>query len=213
MAKSDISRRYFLNASVAAAVVTLLPTSSIAKEYKATAKQIEGPFFPRHKQADKNADMTQVDKHNGHAVGEVLYVSGRVLDTNGNPVKGAIIDIWQADRNGRYLHDDAPESSPLDPNFQYWAQLKTDDEGNYRVKTIKPGKYPAMDDWVRPPHIHFKVARRGLKELTTQMYFANEPLNDIDKLYLATPENDRHSIVVEFENGKGQFDIVLEKIG
>lgn len=213
MAKSEISRRYFLNASVAAAVVTLLPTSTIAKEYKATAQQAEGPYFPHHKQADKNANMTQVDKHSGHAVGEVLNISGRVLDTNGDPVKGAIIDIWQADSNGRYLHDNAPETSPLDPNFQYWAQLKTDDEGNYHVKTIKPHKYPAVDDWIRPPHIHFKVARRGLKELTTQMYFANEPLNEIDKLYLTTPEKDRHSIVVKFENGKGQFDIVLEQIG
>lgn len=118
----------------------------------------------------------------------------------------------QADKNGRYLHDDAPESSPLDRNFQYWAQLKTDDDGTYSVKTIKPGRYPAMADWVRPPHIHFKIARRGLKELTTQMYFANEPLNEIDKLYLATPKSERSSLVVAFENGRGQFDIVLENI-
>ncbi len=215
MSVKDDSRRKFLNigaATAATVATTLISFPTVAKELTATTKQQEGPFFPRHKQADKNADMTTIDKQSGQAEGEVLHLNGRVLDTQGNPVKGAIIDIWQADKNGRYLHDDAPESSPLDPNFQYWAQLKTDADGKYQVKTIKPGAYPAVKGWVRPPHIHFKVARRGLQELTTQMYFAQEPLNDIDKLFLQTPENERSNIVVDFHNGKGQFDIVLNRI-
>lgn len=210
MAKYNISRRYFLSAS--AAMASLFSTSLIAKEIKPTAKQVEGPYYPTHKQADKNANMNQVDGNNGRANGEVITILGRVIDTEGSPVVGAIIDIWQADKNGRYLHDDAPKSTPIDPNFQYWAQLKTDSDGTYRVSTIKPGKYPAMGDWVRPPHIHFKIARRGLRELTTQMYFANEPLNEIDKLYLETPEKQRASIVVDFQEGKGSFNIVLEKV-
>ena len=212
MSVKDNSRRKFLNIGAVTVVTSLLSLPIIAKELKATVKQEEGPFYPRHQQADKNADMTKVDNHSGQAMGEVLYLNGRVLDTNGKPVKGAIIDIWQADENGRYLHDDAPESSPLDPSFQYWAQLKTDDDGNYQVKTIKPGAYPAEESWVRPPHIHFKVARRGLQELTTQMYFAKEPLNDLDKLFLQAPESERSNIVVEFQNGKGQFDIILNRI-
>ncbi|WOH37792.1 protocatechuate 3,4-dioxygenase [Thalassotalea fonticola] len=210
MAKHNISRRYFLSAS--AALASLFSTSLIAKEINPTAKQQEGPYYPKHKQADKNANMNQVDGNNGHANGEVITIHGRVIDTDGSPVGGALIDIWQADKNGRYLHDDAPKSSPIDANFQYWAQLKTDSNGTYSVKTIKPGKYPAMGDWVRPPHIHFKIARRGLRELTTQMYFANEPLNEIDKLYLETPEKHRASIVVDFKEGQGSFNIVLEKV-
>lgn len=212
MKNSEVSRRSFLSLSAAAAATTLIPTAAIADVHKATAKQIEGPYYPRHKQTDKNANMTQVDGQNGHADGEVLNITGRVIDTDGNPVKGAIIDVWQADKNGRYLHEDAPESSPFDPNFQYWAQLKTGEDGSYDLKTIKPGKYPAMDDWVRPPHIHFKVARRGLRELTTQMYFSKEPLNEIDKLYLDAPEKERGSLVVDFKNGEGNFDIVLAKV-
>ena len=211
MSDSNLSRRGFLGLSSVIVASTLLPTTSIAEAFKETAKQVEGPYYPIHKQADKNADMTQVDGHNGRASGEVLKITGRVLDTDGSPVTGAIIDVWQADQNGRYLHDDAPKSSPLDPNFQYWAQIKTAEDGSYGIKTIKPGKYPVMDDWVRPPHIHFKIARRGLRELTTQMYFANEPLNQIDRLYLEAPEYERNSIVVEFDNGKGRFGIVLAK--
>ncbi|MBL4680367.1 MAG: hypothetical protein JKY88_06540 [Pseudomonadales bacterium] len=160
MTNSEISRRSFLSVSAAAVATTLVPTVTIADDYNATAKQIEGPFYPKHKQADKNANVVQVDGQNGYADGEVLHITGRILDTNGKPVEGAIVDVWQADKNGRYLHEDAPESSPLDPNFQYWAQLKTGEDGSYNLKTIKTGKYPAMDDWLKPPHIHFKVARR-----------------------------------------------------
>ena len=212
MSEHDKSRRFFLNAGAATIAATLIPASVKAEEYQATAKQTEGPYYPRHKQLDKNADMTKVGRNSASALGEVLIISGRVFDTDGKPVKGAIIDIWQADKNGRYLHEDAPDSSPIDANFQYWAQIKSDEEGKYQVKTIKPGKYPAMGDWVRPPHIHFKVARSGLKELTTQMYFANEALNKKDKLFIDLPKSEQSSIVVNFEKGKGIFDIVLNKL-
>jgi protocatechuate 3,4-dioxygenase beta subunit len=109
----------------------------------------------------------------GRASGEVIYVQGRVLDTDCRPVAGALVEIWQANRWGRYDHEkDAGNPRPLDPNFQSWAEMLTDAEGRYRFKTIKPGSYPAEGDWIRPPHIHFKIARRGYHELVTQMYFA-----------------------------------------
>lgn len=203
-----------MNISAATVATTLLPTVTIADTAKPTAKQVEGPFFPKHKQIDKNANMTQIEGLDGHAKGEVISISGKVVDTDGNPVKGAVLNIWQADKNGRYMHEDAPETAPLDPNFQYWAILKSADDGSYKLKTIKPGKYAVTEegDWERPPHIHFRVARKGMRELTTQMYFANEPLNEIDKLYLEAPENERSSIVVDFKSGHGQFDIVLAKV-
>ena len=95
--------------------------------------------------------------------------------------------------------------------------MKTDAEGRYRVRTIKPGAYPVMDAWSRPPHIHFKVARRGFHKLTTQMYFAGDPLNDVDRLLQSVPENERGMLVVDFsvsaEAGanQGVFDIVLNR--
>ena len=184
----------------------------MAKILQPTAKQVEGPFFPTHKQVDKDADMTSVAGIAGQAEGERLLVKGRVLDTNGGVVANALIDIWQADKNGRYLHEDAPETSPLDQNFQYWAKIKTAEDGSYSLKTIKPAKYAAEEDWQRPPHIHFRVAKRGMRELTTQMYFANEPLNEIDKLYLEAPAEQRPSITVEVLDGQATFDIVLAKV-
>lgn len=213
LSNANMSRRYFLNLGAATAVATVLGRSAVAKEILATASQDEGPFYPKRQQLDKNADMTRFDNRSGHAAGELLEISGRILDTRGNPVKGAIIDVWQADSNGRYHHEDAPATTPLDPNFQYWAQLKTGMDGRYQFKTIKPGQYPVMEGWVRPPHIHFKVACRGLRELITQMYFGNEPLNRTDKLLLEAPKDKRTQLEVTIHQGKGHFDMVLEQIG
>jgi len=212
MNEHDNSRRHFLNASLVTAVTALIAPSVNAQKYTKTASQTEGPYYPKHQQFDKNSDMTKVDQRRGQAVGEIIIISGRIIDIDGQPVKDALIDIWQADKNGRYLHDDAPESAPLDENFQYWAQLKSDENGAYQVTTIIPGKYRVTEQWFRPPHIHFKVARRGLKELTTQMYFANNPLNQVDRLFLAASPEEQNSIKVNFINGQGKFDIILDKI-
>ncbi|MFT6267264.1 MAG: protocatechuate 3,4-dioxygenase beta subunit [Alphaproteobacteria bacterium] len=196
----------------AAAVSSALPSSANESRLTPTAKQVEGPFFPTHSQIDKDADMTNVSGGAGNAAGEPLLVSGRIVDTSGKPVANSIIDIWQADRNGRYLHEDAPESSPLGNNFQYWAKIKSGPDGSYSVKTIKPAKYNVQDDWDRPPHIHFRVAKKGMRELTTQMYFANEALNETDILYLEASVEERASITVEINDGKSNFEIVLATV-
>lgn len=212
MERSPITRRKFISLTGAAIATGMTPIIAIGQDRQPTAKQVEGPFFPKHQQIDKDADMTSVAGMSGKASGEALIVKGRVLDTNGDVVANALIDIWQADNNGRYLHEDAPETSPLDQSFQYWAKIKTAEDGSYRVKTIKPGKYAAEEDWQRPPHIHFRVAKRGMRELTTQMYFANEPLNEIDRLYLEAPAEQRPSITVDVVKGEATFDIVLAKV-
>lgn len=90
-----------------------------------------------------------------------------MLDEAGQPVADALIDVWQTNSHGRYVHEADANPAPLDKNFQGWAKLKIGPDGRYRVKTIKPGAYPVGDGWSRPPHIHFKVARRGIHELTT----------------------------------------------
>ena len=212
MTHSSFSRRKFITLSTAVVAAGITPAIARDKGLQPTAKQVEGPFFPNHKQVDKDADMTSVSGSSGKAAGEYLLVKGKVLDTSGNVVANALIDVWQADKNGRYLHEDAPETSPLDQNFQYWAKIKTAEDGSYSLKTIKPAKYAAEEDWQRPPHIHFRVAKRGMRELTTQMYFANEPLNEIDKLYLEAPAEQRPSITVDVLEGQATFDIVLERV-
>lgn len=181
-----------------------------------TPSQAEGPFYPNRAQPDTDADLTMIEGRTERALGEVVKVSGRVLDEDGNPIADALIDVWQANTHGRYAHEADSSPAPLDPNFQGWAQLKTGPDGRYRFTTIKPGAYPIQPDWTRPPHIHFKVARRGYHELTTQMYFAGEPLNDEDRLLGSVPRAERHLLIVEFDPQRsppaGRFDLFMQRV-
>jgi len=148
------------------------------------------------------------------AEGEIVLVEGRVLDPAGNPIANAVVDVWQANAAGRYAHERDPNTAPLDPKFQGWAIMKTDATGRYAFKTIRPGAYPAEDDWWRPPHIHFKVARRGYRELTTQMYFEGEALNDVDRIVQNLPEAERVSVIAKRVDAASPyvFDIVIAKV-
>ena len=114
---------------------------------------------------------------------------GRVLQPDGRPLSGARIEIWQANTHGRYAHPNDANPAPLDPHFEGYASLRTDADGRYRFKTIKPGAYPAGNT-VRTPHIHFGVSA-GKRRLTTQMYFPGDSRNDTDFVLGATRENRR----------------------
>lgn len=214
--KTRVSRRSMLQSSLGG--VALLTVAPLLHAAAPTPHQTEGPFFPLHDQADKDLDLTLIEGHAEHAQGEVFEVRGQVLDTDGNPVADALVDVWQANSHGRYAHERDPNPAPLDPHFQGWAKLTTDAEGRFRVRTIKPGAYPVAKGWTRPPHIHFKVARRGFHELTTQMYFAGDALNDVDRLLLGLPEAERAGLIVAFAPGNGggapsgQFGIVLRRV-
>jgi protocatechuate 3,4-dioxygenase beta subunit len=133
-----------------------------------------------------------------------------------------MVEIWQACQTGRYSHpgdDDNP--APLDPNFQYWGIAITDADGKYDFKTIVPGHYPAGEKWIRPPHIHFKVHKLGIRELITQMYFAGNQYNESDLILKNIPRNEWPSVVRETtarepENGRAaldiNFDITVERL-
>lgn len=179
-----------------------------------TPPQTEGPFYPIVDQADKDADLTRLGDSGAVAEGEIVNVEGRVLDAAGAPIANAVVDIWQANAAGRYAHEADPNPAPLDPKFQGWAIMKTDADGRYSFRTVRPGPYPAEADWWRPPHIHFKVARRGYRELTTQMYFEGEALNDIDRLVLELPEEERGRVIARQASADAPyvFDIVLAKV-
>jgi protocatechuate 3,4-dioxygenase beta subunit len=140
-----------------------------------------------------------------HARGEVIRVAGRVLDEACAPVEGALVDLWQANANGRYSHPADPNPAPLDPNFQGWGQAVTDAEGRYAFRTIKPAAYPLQfmgsgeadeSAGYRTPHLHFRVSKRGYTELSTQMYFAGEALNEKDGVLRRVPEAERPRVVI-----------------
>jgi protocatechuate 3,4-dioxygenase beta subunit len=200
-------------AGIAASAVT---ASVIAKPAKLTPTNPEGPFYPKHQQVDMDTDLTLIDGHAERAQGETIRVTGQVLDETGKPVEGALVDIWQANSHGRYHHEDDPATAPKDPNFQGWGMVKTDAQGRYSFTTIKPGAYKVDGNWRRPPHIHYKVSRRGYHELTTQMYFAGESLNETDRLLQSVAKEDRDLLVVDFKEidgtPQGDFPIVLAKV-
>lgn len=146
-----------------------------------TPDQVLGPFFPLRRTHVDRCDLTVIEGAVGIAQGEIIEVTGHILNRNGDPVSGARLTIWQANTFGRYRHPDDANPSPLDPNFSGWADIRSGDDGSYRIKTVMPGAYPAGQDWMRPPHIHFEV-RGQFERLITQMYFPNEPLNASDRL-------------------------------
>lgn len=212
---TKISRRSILTAGAGIAA-TVVGANVVAAAAPLTPENPEGPFYPKRDQLDKDIDLTRIKGHSERAQGQVVQVSGQVLDDRGEPVEGVLVDIWQANAHGRYDHEDDPSTAPLDPNFQGWGMVKTDADGRYSFTTIKPGSYRVESDWSRPPHIHFKISRRGYHELTTQMYFAHEELNEKDRLLLDVDEKARGRLIVDFqEKGgvlQGDFPIVIAKV-
>jgi protocatechuate 3,4-dioxygenase beta subunit len=203
MSKKKLSRRTLVQLGLGAAAGTVTGAAMAANPADpecTTPAQTAGPFFPKRDRPDKDADMTRVAGRSDQAEGEIIYIVGRVVDHDFAPVGGALVDVWQANTHGRYDHEDDPNPAPLDPNFQGWAQLVTDADGGFTVKTILPGAYPVGENWTRPPHVHFKIARRGYRELTTQMYFDGQELNDVDRLLLEIPEEERQRVIVSLED-------------
>lgn len=212
---NKINRRTMIMAGAGIAASAVAATV-VATPSTPTPANPEGPFYPKHPQLDKDTDLTWVEGSTERAQGQVIRVEGQVLDEAGQPVQGALVDIWQANSQGRYRHEDDPALAPLDPNFQGWGMVKTDEQGRYSFTTIKPGSYRVDGEWSRPPHIHFKVSRRGYHELTTQMYFAGESLNESDRLLRDVAENKRGLLVVDFRERdgvpRGDFPIVLARV-
>ncbi len=208
-----MKRRDFFRTGVAGGAAAGVSGASAA-ELKRTPSEIEGPFYPVVAQKDKDFDLTKVGGMDGVAEGKAVFVSGEVVDTDGNPVEEATVDLWQANAAGRYRHPHDSNPAPLDPNFQGWAIVPSGAKGEFKFKTVVPGAYPAADGWVRPPHIHFKVTKKGYVEVTTQMYFPGEELNAKDKLLQRKTAEEQEMMVakrIREDPETFHFRIVLEK--
>ncbi len=179
-----LSRRKFLRLGLtgSAACITLAGNSAVSSLLPFTPAEAEGPFYPFIPQEDRDEDLTQIKGYHTTADGEPIYVTGQVTNQQGAPLANANVEIWQANAKGRYRHPRDPNPASIDNHFQGWAIVKTNEQGLFRFKTIKPGAYPASAQWIRPPHIHFKILKEHYQELITQMYFPDEPLNEADLL-------------------------------
>jgi protocatechuate 3,4-dioxygenase beta subunit len=186
---------------------------AFAEELVKTPAQTEGPFYPDKLPLDTDNDLIIVNDSVTPAVGKITHLTGKITDAKGNPVKNALVEIWQCDSNGVYLHSKSDSRKKYDKNFQGFGRFLTGSKGEYYFRTIKPVPYS-----FRTPHIHFKI-KQGKKELlTTQMYVKGEKQNDKDMLYRAVKDaKARESITVAFEPVKdsrigelsANFDVVL----
>jgi protocatechuate 3,4-dioxygenase beta subunit len=188
--EQKVSRREVLKMSLAMGALGFISPLAAAEKESAgldfkgpmpTPDQILGPFYPVQKPTDGGSDLTHLKGRAGQAQGQVIYVTGSVLSLRGEPCPGVNLEIWQANGAGRYTHPHDRNPTPLDPNFDGYANVVTDAEGRYRFRTVKPGAYPVVADYWRPPHIHYDITGK-VNRLITQMYFPDEPLNDKDPL-------------------------------
>ena len=125
------------------------------------------------------------------AIGQLMQLHVKVIDEDGAPLPGVVVEMWQANGAGRYIHPNDDDHAPVDPNFYGAARVLTDEHGAFELRTVKPGAYPVPDSggWWRPPHVHFSLfGRIWLSRLVTQMYFPGEPLNAQDRILNAVPD-------------------------
>lgn len=173
--------------------------------------RLDGPVFGESALDPFDDDLTR--QHAGDPLGERIVVYGRVLDEHGRPLRGALVEVWQANAAGRYRHDADRHPAPLDHNFSGAGRCLTDGEGRYRFTTIKPGAYPWRNHpnaW-RPSHIHFSLFGRFLgQRLVTQMYFPGDPLLPHDPIASAVRDRRaRDRLVARFDPEETQPEWAL----
>ena len=185
----------------------------MAEALTLTPKQTEGPFYPDKMPLDTDNDLIIINDSLTPAVGTVAYLTGKVTDIKGNPIRNALVEIWQVDNNGIYIHSRGGKREKLDSNFQGYGRFLTDSKGRYSFRTLKPSPYGG-----RTPHIHMAVSTKGKRVLTTQCYVKNEPRNQKDFILQRVKDTkERDSLVVPFNPLKdskvgevsARFDIVL----
>lgn len=215
-----ITRRRFLHRMASGLVVVTggamllngMDGEAFAEALTRTPQQTEGPFYPDKLPLDTDNDLLIINKNITAALGTITHLSGRVLDARGEPVTGAVVEIWQVDNNGAYLHSQ-DGNARRDANFQGYGRFETGKSGDYRFRTVKPVPYPG-----RTPHIHLKVSKGERELLTTQVYVQGHPQNERDGVLRGIRDaKQRASVIVPFvpiANSKigevtAHFDIVL----
>lgn len=216
MNERNVSRRIFLSsAAVGAAGVSMFFTPGVfAEQLTQTPSQTEGPFYPDKLPLDTDNDLLIINDAITPATGAVTHLSGRILNSRGEPIRNAIVEIWQVDNNAAYLHSGTVNKDNRDRNFQGFGRFVTSSTGEYYFRTIKPVLYPGR----QAPHIHYAVKMKGRDKFTTQCYIKGHPGNANDFVLKAiTNAKARESVIVDFAavpssrigELAAKFDIVL----
>jgi protocatechuate 3,4-dioxygenase, beta subunit len=175
-------------------------------------KDLALPVFGESILQKNDNDLTKNARINGEPIGERIKVFGKIMDENGRGLPKTLVEIWQANSAGRYIHKAEIHDAPLDPNFLGAGRVLTDDNGFYQFYTIKPGAYPwgnHFNAW-RPNHIHFSIIGHQLEHrLVTQMYFPGDPLFEFDPIYQSVPQHARHLMVAKFSIEKTDPEFAL----
>lgn len=212
------SRRTFIKGGIAGAITSAgfpLHGTDKDKPIIPTPAEIEGPFYPIQAQKDTDFDLTKIADSDRTAKGRQIYIEGKVCDTEMTPLEDVTVELWQANAAGRYNHPHDSNPAPLDPNFQGWAIVPSGVNGGFRFKTVFPGAYAVSNRWTRPPHIHFKVTKRGYEELITQMYFPGHKLNEVDGLLKRKSPSEQNAMISVKTNENPetyQYQIVIQKV-
>jgi protocatechuate 3,4-dioxygenase, beta subunit len=210
--KNESRRRFLAQLGVGTALLSAAP-GVFADELIRTPAQTEGPFYPDRLPLDTDNDLVIVNDALTAAVGEIVYLTGRILDAKGNPVRNATVEIWQVDNHGVYLHSHSDGKARQDANFQGFGRFATGSTGAYLFRTIKPVAYPG-----RTPHIHMMVKIKGQPKFTTQCYIQGEPQNERDGVLRDIRDTKaRNSLIIAFDPLKdsrigeltANFNIVL----
>ena len=210
--KSLLTRRETLRRLAAGSALFAAP-GAFAEALTQTPQATEGPFYPDHLPLDTDNDLLVINSGTTSAIGTVAYVTGRVLDAKGNPLRNATVEIWQCDNNGAYLHSGTGNKEKQDKNFQGFGRFLTGATGEYLFRTIRPVPYPG-----RTPHIHFKIKHGGKDLLTTQLYIKGHEGNEKDGIWKNIRDaKQRENCTVDFAPLAGakagelgaKFEIVL----
>lgn len=209
---SIANRRRFLRSSMALGAVAFSTPGLFAEELARTARMTEGPFYPDKLPLDTDNDLLIINDGITPAVGEIAHVTGRLLSPAGEPIANALVEIWQCDNNGAYLHSGTSNGDKRDGNFQGYGRFLTDRKGQYYFRTIKPVPYPG-----RTPHIHFAVSKKNDRLLTTQLFVNGHEQNARDGIFRSLGEAGQKTVAVDFtkipDSDLGElaasFDLVL----
>lgn len=190
---SCLGRRHFLK-DIGFAAAFFSVHGLFAEQLALTPRQTEGPFYPDKLPLDTDNDLLIINDSITPALGEVTWLSGRILDQKGAPIRNATVEIWQVDHNGVYIHSQSNNSAKHDRNFQGFGRFVTGSTGEYLFRTVKPVAYPG-----RTPHIHFAIKMKGREKFTTQCYVRDEPQNERDGVLRGIKDaKARETVIVPF---------------